>query len=634
MNTAGYLRVSSDKQDVTRQRESIMRWAIGAGRTIDRWFEDSVGRNSRDMAHKRKGFQSLFRAVEAGLIDCIVVDSQDRFGTRDAYEWGAFLDRLREHDCELLDSSGRCLSADDDGAVLTGTVGALTSKREQREKSQRTITGKKVLAKNGQYLGGYPAYGFDVVCFGPDGKEKWRTLYVDRFDRWKVYPNGERERYKGKDNTPRKDLADVQRYRPSLETSRLKIIVKIFEWYATEAISPRQIATRLNQAKVDPVFGETWDKVKIAQLLTNPIYRGFPSWNKRGGGRHLEFVGGQVQDVPRVKGRAKAGRRRVATDFIQPDKPEFKPIIDEATWNKVQAKIAASAQPQTRRPARTGDLWLRPLLACGRCGRGMHSTNGRSTRGTWPSYFCASYGLYGPTNPTGCRCHRVQHAVLERVVMQFLKESEPKIAQLLKATKTGDMQLAMPLLESLRDVGTEFQGLAVDIQQFVEDNTTDREFRRLMKSDMGFPQMYGMLFERLRPGLEKQIAEREADLDRMVEDFRGLSDRLKERANQKMEAAEAELDRLRQQLVDLRQPWGNLKEDLASRLRQVNEAMHVLGNGSTGRQKTEAAASVISRIVCGFRHSAKKSYLDSVDIETVSGDVVRVVTNGNEPGPG
>src|SRR5215813_13664064 len=116
---AAYIRVSSDKQDTTRQRESIERWG-----SVDLWFEDSEGRNPRDLAHKRQGFQRLLKAVEAGLVSTIVVDSQDRFGTRDAYQWGAFLTLLRDHDCKLYDASGKDLSADDDASVLTSTLGA------------------------------------------------------------------------------------------------------------------------------------------------------------------------------------------------------------------------------------------------------------------------------------------------------------------------------------------------------------------------------------------------------------------------------------------------------------------------------------------------------------------------------
>src|SRR4051812_17833051 len=174
---AGYLRVSSDKQDVARQRESISKWAQRAGHSIDLWFDDSVGRNPRDLASRRQGFQKMLKAVEARTISCIIVDAQDRFGTRDAHEWGKFLTILRDHDCSLFDASGKELSADDDASILMGTIGALTSTREQKEKAYRNVSGKVQKAKLGEYQGGNPPYAFDVVCFGADGVEKWRSVY-------------------------------------------------------------------------------------------------------------------------------------------------------------------------------------------------------------------------------------------------------------------------------------------------------------------------------------------------------------------------------------------------------------------------------------------------------------------------
>src|SRR5690606_8344712 len=130
------------------------------------WFEDSDGKNPRHRADKRQNFQALLKSVQAGRFERIIVDSQDRFGTKDAYEWGKFMSLLRDHGCELIDSQGRLLSGDDEGAVLTGVVGALTSKREQREKAHRNISGKINYARKGEYQGGYAPYGTDIVCFG------------------------------------------------------------------------------------------------------------------------------------------------------------------------------------------------------------------------------------------------------------------------------------------------------------------------------------------------------------------------------------------------------------------------------------------------------------------------------------
>ena len=84
--TAAYVRVSSDKQDTARQERRIQ----AAGIPIALWFRDAEGKNPRDLPHKRPEFQCLLRAVEAGLLDKIIVDRQDRFGVADAFQWGKF----------------------------------------------------------------------------------------------------------------------------------------------------------------------------------------------------------------------------------------------------------------------------------------------------------------------------------------------------------------------------------------------------------------------------------------------------------------------------------------------------------------------------------------------------------------
>ena len=82
-----------------------------------------------------------------------MVQSLDRFGVRDAWELGKFFTILKDHNCRLLDASGKQLNADDDGTVITSTVGALTSSREQKEKAGRVLTGKVTLARKGNFLG-------------------------------------------------------------------------------------------------------------------------------------------------------------------------------------------------------------------------------------------------------------------------------------------------------------------------------------------------------------------------------------------------------------------------------------------------------------------------------------------------
>jgi DNA invertase Pin-like site-specific DNA recombinase len=633
--TAGYVRISSDKQDTARQEKRI----AATGLPITLWFRDDTGKNPRDLAHKRPAFQAMLKAVEADLIGTIVIDRQDRFGTSDAYQWCKFIDLLREHGTTLVDADGKELSSTDDVTILTGTLGAITSTREQKEKGHRNVSGKLLHAAKGEYPGGYCPWGTDVVCFGQDGKEKWRTVYVGHFKRWKVYPDGRRERFDGKDNAPRKDPTDTLRIRPSIEKDRVKWVKQIFVWYATEAISPKVIADRLNALKVDPIFGEAWHKVTIKALLRNPAYIGAPALNKVGQGRFAEYVNGHVQEVARTNGRAKAGRRRKTADFIQPEKPDFKPMVPLDIWAKVQAKIEVASAEQAkrlRRPPNTESLWLKPFLICGKCGKPMRATRGDSTPYLSESYFCGTYGTYGNKNPTGCRCHRVQHVVLERVIADYLQATAPNVAQLLEATETGDMELARPLLLAWAGTKNEQGDVFNEVRDFIEEHVSD-DFPRKGRD---LEEVYGLLYERVRPGIEKAIQVKEKELDRMVAEFRGLSEKVRPRANVQMEALQAEIDTLRRKIADLRIPWSNLQAELRGRHAAYEKAQKVLSQVGNGRRKTETLKNVLDRIVCHFRYTGrdgkptlKKSFLDSVEIVPANGQTVTLRMDVS-PGPG
>jgi hypothetical protein len=47
-------------------------------------------------------------ALQAGALGKIVVDWQDRFGAKDAYQWGRFMDLQRKHSTSQVDADGRC----------------------------------------------------------------------------------------------------------------------------------------------------------------------------------------------------------------------------------------------------------------------------------------------------------------------------------------------------------------------------------------------------------------------------------------------------------------------------------------------------------------------------------------------
>lgn len=574
--TAAYLRISSDKQDTQRQRESLAKFEPAL------WFEDSEGKNPRDQAAKRKGFQALFKAVESGLVQRIVVDRQDRFGVKDAYEFGKFISLLRDHNCELIDSSGKVLSSNDDVSVLTGTLGAITSRREQVEKGHRSISAKVQRAKAGEYPGGYPPYGLDVVCVH-NGKERFRVVWVGHFERLKIQGDT-RESFVGKNNMPAKDQGDTYRYRPNPE--RAKVVKQIFTWYA-DGTSPGQIATRLNKTGVDAIFG-VWNKVKVTSILRNPIYIGLPTYNKRGAARFAEYVGGSIREAS-----GKSGRRRAASDQIQPDKPEFRPIVPQTLWARVQTRLSDSKQGP-RSSAKTADLWLRPLLVCFKCQKTMHSmTGGR----VWPSYFCSTYNTHGKDNPTGCRCHKVRHSVLEAIVLKYLDEVKPDVRRLLDSFETGEIPQS-----DLTDLRQAVQGLACDMLTFVGE------------APGPLVNTYEELYRRALPELQAAIAAKESEIESLIDSYATLPNNVRHRTANRIGALQTELEGLQAKAVDLRVPYEQLRQQLQDRERAIGEAITTIRSEAASRRKTEALRAVVERIVLYFRYTERKSHLDRVEI--------------------
>ncbi len=617
MSTVAYLRCSTDAQDAQRQREAI----TALGIPVAQWFEDH---ESRDKAEKRPAFQNLLRAVRARQVDTIIVAALDRFGVKDAWELGKFFSLLKEHGCRLLDATGKQLNADDDATVIMSTVGALTSSREQREKAGRVISGKVTKIRAGAtFQGGKPPYGLDVVCLGPDC-EKWWVVYEGHDRRIKIYRDGRQERFDGPRNRPAKELHDVLCLRPSLVQERLETVAKVFRWFADESISPGQIAARLNELGVSPVYGPQWHRGVVRYLLENPVYLGLPTWNKAGNSRFMEFTAGQVQGV---NGR-KTGRKRDESDLVSLEQPEFPPLVDQETWERVQAKLAKSKARDRapRRASRTAELWLRGLVVCGKCGRPMRAYAGSERNCQPPGYSCATYMRWGAKNPTGCKQHHIPHDVLENLVLDYLTETAPQVSSLLQATEADSLHDAKPLITALAQTDNRLGGVWLDMLAFVEEHLPDQHLPNEACPESPTRRIettYGLVYEKVKPELERRIEHKEAELEALLDGFAGLSPQLKHRANRRGEAIQQEIDALRQELADLRVPWENLKAELLARKEALARTLDTLNREGHHRQKAGTLRSAIGQIICHFKPKGRGAQLESVDIIAAEDGAIR-----------
>ncbi len=144
---ASYIRVSTDEQETQRQRDSISRWLTANKLSIKPQYRFEDEGFERDLPQLRPDFQRMMVYSDRRLIQWIVADQQDRFGTKDKYQFIAFMHRLRENKCLFITVDGKVWTSDDMMAFIEGGLGAETSEKEQKAKSLRVLTGKITRAR-------------------------------------------------------------------------------------------------------------------------------------------------------------------------------------------------------------------------------------------------------------------------------------------------------------------------------------------------------------------------------------------------------------------------------------------------------------------------------------------------------
>jgi DNA invertase Pin-like site-specific DNA recombinase len=409
-----YVRTSKDDQDKRSQRVALERWLKQAGVEPLEWVEDS---GPRDVSFKRAGIQRLLGLIQKRQVDWVVVSERDRLGYQDAWEYGFFIHTFRTNGAQLwsaIDNKELTGNTDRFEPILA-SLDADKSKGEQGGNADRCHRNKRAVVERGEWAGGKPPFGYDLVARERSGKMCWRLVYEPgQYRRVCHFPNGTTKRFDGKHALPGRDKGVVVYAERSLDPTIIAHVQDIFRWYA-EGCTVGAIAKRLNREKVPALYSKFWLAPTVQKLIENPIYvAGVPVWNKSAHGRFKEFVGGEYVTVERVNGRAKAGRKRSPADYIMaPPRPE-NAIIDQATWDAAQARLrSVRAAPKTERRPRNPDLFLSGLVVCQACGKSMIGWAQQA------AYRCSTNMRY----TDGCRCNRTRHETLEELVLLYLEEN-------------------------------------------------------------------------------------------------------------------------------------------------------------------------------------------------------------------
>ena len=228
-------------------------------------------------------------------------------------------------------------------------------------------------ATEGRFLGGRPPYGYRLVDAGP-------------------HPH------------PSKAAVGARLHRLEPDPATAEVVARIFElflaghgYYAiAEQLTAEAIPSPAgyDRARNPHRPGRAWAKSAVRAILRNPRYTGYQVWGRQ----RRDEVLLNVNDV--AAGHISRMRWNDADRWIWSTKPTHQPLVDQATYQAAQARIATRSPHSPRTPRATPRPYLlRGRLHCALCQRRLQ---GQWIRGEayyrcrYPAEYATASGFQHP----------------------------------------------------------------------------------------------------------------------------------------------------------------------------------------------------------------------------------------------
>lgn len=368
--TALYCRLSQDdKQEgdsnsIINQKKILKKYAMDRGYTnIQFYIDDGISGTT----FNRAGFQSMIADVEAGKVKRVIVKDMSRLG-RDYLQVGMYTEIFfPEHDVHFI--------AVNDGVDSNQEDNEFTPFRNIINEWYAKDTSKKIRAVKrskgmaGEHIGSHPPYGY---MKNPENKKEW---IVDE------------------------EAAEVVR--------------EIFQ-LCVGGYGPTQIAHILTERKILcptyyaldkggkprtalPADKFAWNGPVVAKILDR-----------------MDYLGHTVNFKTHVK-----SYKVHKTIHNSPEQWKIFEDTHEAIIDKETFEIVQKIREGKRRPTRMGEMpMFSGLLYCADCGSRMTFHREVSQAADKHHYVCGNYR----GNTANCTMHYIRHVVVERIVLENLKE--------------------------------------------------------------------------------------------------------------------------------------------------------------------------------------------------------------------
>jgi len=205
------------------------------------------------------------------------------------------------------------------------------------------------------------------------------------------------------------------------DPARIAIVQRIFRMYAEERMGAEAIAQVLNAEGHRSKNGVPFARPNVLWILRNPVYVGKVAF----------------------RGKVHSGRHET--------------IIDERTFEAVQAILAERGESQALKRGHPSDYLLSGVLRCGRCWKAYVGTAAHGRRNRYRYYICSTRYRYG----TGvCDGDRLPMEALEDAVVEQMAEVFGDTALVGEALAVSKAEEAGASEESARRLASIQQQLA------------------------------------------------------------------------------------------------------------------------------------------------------------------------------
>ncbi len=375
-----YYRLSRDEDEelnsLMNQRSIIESYALSHGYII---VGESFDDNISGMHFDRDGIEQLTEAVDAGLVDAVIVKDLSRLG-RHRTQTAVFIEYLRKNRVRVLSATENIDTFNEADDLVIGFKG-LMNDFYARDGSRRVTTGYRQKQKAGIVI--TPPFGYfkdkntNQVEIVPEAAETIHLIFSS-------YLNG----------------------------MGLKAIARMLneEKRKTPAQMQLELLGKRMPEKLEAIKKKyLWDGTMVSRILQEEAYTGTLICHK--------------------SERNKINKTFRFTEADEQFRHEnFLPvIINKELWEQVQQLLELRKQDNVR--AGEGNTIHRysGLIVCGDCGRAFTAKTIRNKNSKRIEYWCSTYIRYGKEH---CGSHALREEYLDEIIITELRNTKTQYQQI------------------------------------------------------------------------------------------------------------------------------------------------------------------------------------------------------------